>query len=67
MELRGTTIIAVRKDGRTAIAGDGQVTMSESVIMKATPHGPTGLAVEVPPGCLSMARSDGLSRNLGDP
>ena len=36
MELRGTTIIAVRKDGRTAIAGDGQVTMSESVIMKAT-------------------------------
>lgn len=36
MELRGTTIIAVQKDGRTAIAGDGQVTMSESVIMKAT-------------------------------
>ena len=36
MELRGTTIIAVRKDGRTAIAGDGQVTMSETVIMKAT-------------------------------
>ncbi|MEA4913030.1 MAG: ATP-dependent protease subunit HslV [Christensenella sp.] len=36
MELRGTTIIAVRKDGKTAIAGDGQVTMSESVIMKAT-------------------------------
>ena len=36
MELRGTTIIAVKKDGRTAVAGDGQVTMSESVIMKAT-------------------------------
>ena len=36
MELRGTTIIAVRKDGRCAIAGDGQVTMSESVVMKAT-------------------------------
>ena len=36
MELRGTTIIAVQKDGRTAIAGDGQVTMSETVIMKAT-------------------------------
>ncbi len=36
MELRGTTIIAVRKDGKCAIAGDGQVTMSESVIMKAT-------------------------------
>jgi len=36
LELRGTTIIAVRKDGKTAVAGDGQVTMSESVIMKAT-------------------------------
>ncbi len=36
MELRGTTIIAVKKDGKTAVAGDGQVTMSESVIMKAT-------------------------------
>ena len=36
MELRGTTIIAVKKDGKSAIAGDGQVTMSESVIMKAT-------------------------------
>ncbi len=36
MELRGTTILAVQKDGKTAIAGDGQVTMSESVVMKAT-------------------------------
>ncbi len=36
MELRGTTIIAVQKDGKCAVAGDGQVTMSESVIMKAT-------------------------------
>ncbi len=36
MELRGTTIIAVQKDGRCAVAGDGQVTMSESVVMKAT-------------------------------
>ena len=36
MELRGTTIIAVRKNGKIALAGDGQVTMSESVIMKAT-------------------------------
>jgi len=36
LELRGTTIIAVKKDGSCAIAGDGQVTMSESVIMKAT-------------------------------
>lgn len=33
---RGTTICAVRKDGKTAIAGDGQVTMGESVIFKST-------------------------------
>lgn len=33
---RGTTICAVRKDGQTAIAGDGQVTMGESVIFKST-------------------------------
>jgi ATP-dependent HslUV protease, peptidase subunit HslV len=36
LELRGTTIIAVQKDGKCAVAGDGQVTMSETVIMKAT-------------------------------
>ncbi len=36
MELRGTTILAVKKGGRCAVAGDGQVTMSESVVMKAT-------------------------------
>lgn len=29
-----TTIAAVRKNGRTAIAGDGQVTLGEKVIMK---------------------------------
>ena len=34
MEFRGTTICAVRRNGETAIAGDGQVTMGESVIMK---------------------------------
>jgi len=34
MTIRGTTICAVRRDGVTAIAGDGQVTMGESVIMK---------------------------------
>ncbi len=33
-EFRGTTICAVKKDGVTAIAGDGQVTMGESVIFK---------------------------------
>lgn len=35
MELRGTTIIAVQKDGRCAVAGDGQVTMNNSNVMKA--------------------------------
>lgn len=36
MTIRGTTICAVRRDGQTAIAGDGQVTMGESVVMKNT-------------------------------
>ena len=31
---RGTTICAVRKDGKVAIAGDGQVTMGENTIFK---------------------------------
>lgn len=31
-----TTIVAVRKDGKGAIAGDGQVTMSQSTIIKST-------------------------------
>lgn len=34
MEIRGTTILVVRKNGQVAIAGDGQVTMGEAVIMK---------------------------------
>ena len=33
---RGTTICAMRRNGQTAIAGDGQVTMGESVIFKST-------------------------------
>jgi len=32
--IRGTTICAVRRNGQCAIAGDGQVTMGESTIMK---------------------------------
>lgn len=36
MEFRGTTICAVKRNGRTAIAGDGQVTMGESVVFKST-------------------------------
>ena len=35
MELKGTTIIGVKKDGRTIIAGDGQATLGEHVIMKS--------------------------------
>ena len=31
---RGTTICAVKRDGKIAIAGDGQVTMQNSVIFK---------------------------------
>jgi len=34
MEFRGTTICSVRRNGKVAVAGDGQVTMGESVIMK---------------------------------
>ena len=34
MELRGTTIMGVRKDGECASAGDGQVTLGENTIMK---------------------------------
>ena len=33
-ELGGTTIVAVRRNGKTAIAGDGQVTMGQSTVMK---------------------------------
>lgn len=34
IEFKGTTICAVKRDGKTAVAGDGQVTMGESVIFK---------------------------------
>ena len=33
--LKGTTICAVKRDGKIVVAGDGQVTMSESVVMKS--------------------------------
>ncbi len=32
MSFRGTTILAVRKDGKVAIAGDGQVTLGNTVM-----------------------------------
>lgn len=36
VEFHATTICGVKKNGMTAIAGDGQVTMGESVIFKTT-------------------------------
>lgn len=36
MEIRGTTILAVKKDNKVVIAGDGQVTMGQSMVMKHT-------------------------------
>ena len=36
MEMRGTTICAVRRGGQVAIAGDGQVTIGESTVFKSS-------------------------------
>lgn len=36
IEFHGTTICAVKRNGQTAIAGDGQVTLGESVVFKST-------------------------------
>ena len=36
MELRGTTIVAVKRNGKCAVAGDGQVTMGQKVVMKGS-------------------------------
>ncbi|GHV50354.1 ATP-dependent protease subunit HslV [Deltaproteobacteria bacterium] len=36
MELRGTTILAVRDNTGVTIAGDGQVTMGQAIVMKHT-------------------------------
>ena len=35
LEFKGTTICAVKKNGVTAIAGDGQVTFGEKVVFKS--------------------------------
>ncbi|NIZ46533.1 ATP-dependent protease subunit HslV [Entomospira nematocerorum] len=34
--MKATTILVVRKNGKVAMAGDGQVTFGQSVVMKAT-------------------------------
>ena len=36
IETHATTILAVKKDGQVAMAGDGQVTLGQSMIMKHT-------------------------------
>lgn len=36
METHATTILVVRKDGRVAMAGDGQVTLGQATVMKHT-------------------------------
>lgn len=36
MDIKGTTILAVHRNGKTAVAGDGQVTLGETTIMKHT-------------------------------
>ena len=34
MQMDGTTIVAVKRNGKTVIAGDGQVTLGQSVVLK---------------------------------
>ena len=34
MEMHGTTIVAVKRGGKTVIAGDGQVTVGQTVVLK---------------------------------
>ena len=36
MEFHSTTIVAVKRDGKVALAGDGQVTFGNSTVMKST-------------------------------
>ena len=36
MEFHSTTIVAVKRGGKVAIAGDGQVTFGNSTVMKST-------------------------------
>lgn len=35
MEIHGTTIVGVKRDGKVVVAGDGQVTQNNSIIMKS--------------------------------
>lgn len=33
---KGTTIVAIKKNGMSAVSGDGQITMGETTVMKST-------------------------------
>ncbi len=35
MDFKGTTIVAVKRNGKTVLAGDGQVTGGQSIVMKS--------------------------------
>ena len=43
MEMHATTILAVKKDGKVAMAGDGQVTLGRRMVMKHTARKVRGL------------------------
>ena len=36
MDMHATTILAIKKNGHVAMAGDGQVTLGQTMIMKHT-------------------------------
>lgn len=36
MQLKGTTILGIKKNGQVAVAGDGQVTLGQAIVMKHT-------------------------------
>lgn len=38
MDIRATTILAIKKDNKTVMVADGQVTLGQSVIIKSTAH-----------------------------
>ena len=52
----GTTILAVRKNGRVVVAGDGQVTQGQTVL-KGTARKVRRLAVAGPPVVAGFAGS----------
>ena len=38
MEIRSTTILAVKRNGKTILIGDGQVTLGQQIVFKSTAH-----------------------------